>query len=105
MLRFMLSQAWTERRAAILFSSCCGSKVGIAMPGSGRPSGPHNRRNISNGSCGGAGSAIGSLVGRVEDLARLRRSADGVLVSEVDQRAAEGFLEQQIARQVRARAV
>src|SRR5258708_19102321 len=106
MLRFMLSQASIERRSAILFSTSCGSKVGIAMPGSGTPSGPHSRRNISNGSWGGVLSlAIGPFVRRVEELAHLRLSADGVLVAEVDERAAERFLEQEVAREVRARAV
>src|SRR5258708_3900575 len=106
MLRFMLSQASTERRSAILFSTSCGSKVGIAMPGSGTPSGPHSRRNISNGSWGGVLSlAIGPFVRRVEELAHLRLSADGVLVAEVDERAAERFLEQEVAREGRARAV
>src|SRR5437868_15350272 len=98
MLRFMLSQASTERRSAILFATSCGSKVGIAMPGSGTPSGPHRRRNISKGSCGGAGSAIGPFLRRIEELLQLGFAADGVLVAQIDQRAAERFFKQQIAR-------
>src|SRR5438105_12675394 len=105
MLRFMLSHASTERRSAMRFSTSCGSKVGIAMPGSGTPSGPHSRRNISKGSCGGWDSAIGSFFRRVEELLQLGLAADGVLVAQIDQRAAERFLEQEVARQVGTRAV
>src|SRR6185503_9766737 len=47
MLRFMLSHASTDFSSAMRFSTSCGSKVGTAMPGSGMPSGPHRRRNIS----------------------------------------------------------
>src|SRR4029077_14486949 len=102
MLRFMLSHASTERSSAMRFSTSCGSQVGIAMPGSGTPRPPHRRRNISNGSCGGACSGIGSFFRRGEELAHLGFAADGVLVAEIDERAAEAFLEEQVARQVRA---
>src|SRR3954468_10528146 len=105
MLRFMLSQASTERRSAMRLSSSFGSKVGIAMPGSGTPRLPHRRRYISKGSCGGASSAMDSFFGRREKLLNLGFPADRILVTEVDKRAAEGFLEQQVAREVRARAV
>src|SRR5690242_1293897 len=107
MLRFMLSHASTERSSAMRFSTSRGSKVGIAMPGSGTPSGPQSRRNISNGSWGGLSSGIerGLLLRRVEERVHLGLAADGVLVAEVDQRAAERLLEQQVARQVGARAV
>src|SRR5437773_9154194 len=106
MLRFMLSQASIERRSAMRLSSSCGSRVGIAMPGSGTPSGPHSRRNISNGSCGGgAGSAIGVAFRIVEEFLHLGLARRGVLVAQVDQRPAERLLEQQVARQVGARAV
>src|SRR5207247_9837996 len=104
MLRFMLSQASTERRSAMRFSTSCGSKVGIAMPGSGTPRLPHKRRNISNGSCGGApSSGIGPFLGRIEELAHLGLAADGVLVAQIDERAAERLLGQAIARRGRAR--
>src|SRR5258708_33659497 len=106
MLRFMLSHASTERRSAMRFSTSCGSKVGIAMPGSGTPRLPHRRRYISKGSGGGVFSsamAFGGL-GRVEEFAQLGLAADGVLVAEIDERAAEGLLEQEVAREVRARA-
>src|SRR5439155_16257063 len=106
MLRFMLSHASTERRSVMRFSTSCGSKVGIAMPGSGTPRLPHRRRNISKGSCGGgawSAMALGGL-GGVEEFAQLGLAADRVLVAEIDQRAAEGLLEQQVAREVRARA-
>src|SRR5688572_6845442 len=103
MLRFMFSHASTERRSAMRFSSSFGSSVGMAMPGSGTPRGPHRRRNISNGSDGV--SAIGLLLARVEEVAYFRLAAGRVLVAQVDERATERFLEQQIAREVRARAV
>src|SRR5262245_25815009 len=104
MLRFMLSQASTERSSAMRFSTSFGSKVGTARPGIGTPSGPHRRRNISNGS-GGGSSAMGLILSRAEELAHLGLARHGVLVAEVDERAAERLLEQQVARQVRARAV
>src|SRR4051812_41232335 len=94
MFRFMLSHASTERRSAMRFSTSFGSSVGIAMPGSGTPSGPHSRRNISSGSLG-VESAMGFLAG-VEEFAHLGLSRLRVLVSQVDQRAAERSLEQQI---------
>src|SRR6185503_18132496 len=49
MFRFMLSHASSERSSVMRFSTSFGSKVGTAMPGIGTPSGPHSRRNISNG--------------------------------------------------------
>src|SRR5690348_15644930 len=71
------------------------------MPGSGTPSGPHRRRNISNGSWGGLSSGIqGFFLRRIEELAHLRFSRNRVLVAEVDQRAAERALEEQVAREV-----
>src|SRR3954470_9414027 len=105
MLRFMLSHASMERRSAMRFSTSFGSKVGIAMPGSGTPRLPHRRRYISNGSCGGFSSAMGRFFRRREELLDLGLAADGVLVAQVDQRAAERLLEKQVAREVRARAV
>src|SRR3954467_15521722 len=106
MLRFMLSQPSTERSSAMRFSTSCGSKVGIAIPGSGTLSGPHSRRNISKGSCGGFwSSAIGSFLRRGAQVAHLLLPRQGVLVAEVDERAAERLLEEQVACQVRARAV
>src|SRR5256885_16593393 len=98
MLRFMLSQASTERRSAMRFSTSCGSKVGIAMPGSGTPRLPHRRRNISNGSCGGApSSGIGPFLGRIKELAHLGLAADGALVPQMPRRPAEGFAETELA--------
>src|SRR5436190_8113064 len=105
MLRFMLSHASTERRSAMRFSTSFGSKVGIAMPGSGTPRLPHRRRYISKGSCGGVSSAMRGLFRRLEELLDLGFAADRVLVAEVDQRAAERLLEEEIAREVRPRAV
>src|SRR5215831_18408292 len=115
MLRFMVSQPSIERRSAMRFSTSCGSSVGIAMPGSGTPSGPHRRRNISNGSgrvwpenpaFGSFGSsAMGGALGLLEERLHLGLARDRVLVAEVDEGAAERFLEQQVARKVRAGAV
>src|SRR5438874_4817020 len=100
MLRFMLSHASTERRSVMRFSTSFGSKVGIAMPGSGTPRLPHRRRYISNGSWGGgASSGMGNFFGG-EEFADLGVATDGVLVAQVDERAAERFLEEEIARQV-----
>src|SRR4051812_40220623 len=93
MLRFMLSHASTERRSAMRFSTSLGSKVGIAMPGSGTPRLPHRRRYISKGSWGGVSSAMRCFFDRREELLDLRFSADRVLVAEVDQRTAERLLE------------
>src|SRR3982751_4986567 len=100
MLRFMLSQASTERSSAMRLSTSCGSKVGMAMPGSGTPSGPHRRRNISKGSCGGLSSGIRFFLGGIEQFAHFCLAADGVLVAKIDERTAERALEKQIARQV-----
>src|SRR3954467_13132101 len=106
MLRFMLSHASTERRSAMRLSTSFGSNVGIAMPGSDTPRLPHSRRYISNGSCGGGvSSAMRGFFGRREELLDLRLAADGVLVAQIDERAAERLLEEQVARQVRSRAV
>src|SRR3982751_5862342 len=107
MLRFMFSQASIERISVMRFSISFGSSVGIAMPGSGTPSGPHRVRNISKGSCGGleGESAMGVAFGVVEELPHLGFARGGVLVAEVDQGAAKRFLEQQVARKVGARAV
>src|ERR1043165_6695733 len=100
MLRFMPSQPSTERSSTMRFSTSCGSRVGIAIPGSGTLSGPHSRRNISNGSRGGlSSSGIGSFLGRREEVAHFRLARHGVLVTEVDERAAERFLEEQVARE------
>src|SRR5688572_25936126 len=104
MLRFMLSHASTDFSSAMRFSTSCGSKVGTAMPGSGMPSGPHRRRNISRGSCGGGSSAMGPIFFDSEEFAYLRFTRHGVLITQVDERAAERLLEQQVARQVGARA-
>src|SRR5258706_7800218 len=103
-LRFILSQPSTDFSSWMRRSISLGSSVGMAMPGTGTPSGPHRRRNISNGSGGVLGSAM--LVRRiVEEGAHFAFAADRVLVAQIDQRAAERRLEQQIAREVRARAV
>src|SRR3990170_103200 len=102
MLRFMLSHASTDFSSAMRFSTSCGSKVGTAMPGSGMPSGPHRRRNISKGSCGGVSSAMGPIFFDSEEFAYLGFARRGVLVPQVDERAAERLLEQQVAREVRA---
>src|SRR5574341_1338462 len=104
MLRFMLSQASTERSSAMRFSTSCGSKVGTAMPGIGTPSGPQRRRNISNGFSGGVSSAMGATGLQPEEFAHLGGARLGVLVAEVDERLAERLLEEQVARDVRARA-
>src|SRR5262249_37309627 len=107
MLRFMVTQPAIERRSVMRFSTSWGSSVGIAMPGIGTPSGPHRRRNISNGSACGAGlesSAMGGALGGLEECFYLGLARDRVLVAEVDERAAEGFLEKEVARKVRARA-
>src|SRR5690348_1243557 len=101
MLRFMLSQPSTDLSSTMRFSTSAGSSVGMAMPGIGTPSGPHSRRNISNGSWGGFSSAIRGLLRRREELAHLLLPRHRVLVAEVDERAAEGLLEQQVAREVR----
>src|SRR5262245_29537465 len=100
MLRFMLSQASTERSSAMRFSTSFGSKVGTAMPGTGTPSGPHRRRNISNGSCGVSAMRPPFLAFfQPEELAHLGGARLGVAVTQVDQRLAERLLEQQVARQ------
>src|SRR5436190_7605874 len=99
MLRFILSHASTDFRSLMRFSTSLGSKVGIAMPGSGTPRLPHRRRYISNGSCGGFSSAMGRFFRRGEELLDLGLAADGVLVAEVDEGAAEGLLEEQVARE------
>src|SRR5205085_12325223 len=106
MLRFILSHASTDLRSLIRFSTSCGSKVGIAMPGSGTPRLPHRRRYISKGSSGGGVFWSAMAFGQfgTEEFAQFGFAADGVLVAEVDQRAAEALLEQEIAREVRARA-
>src|SRR4051794_35708055 len=105
MLRFMLSQPSIERRSAMRFSISAGSSVGMAMPGIGTPSGPQRRRKSSKGSCGGGWSGMDATFAVVEELPHLGVAAHGVIVAELDQRAAEGLLEQQVARKVRARAV
>src|SRR5262245_17467084 len=110
MFRFMVSQPSIERRSVMRFCTSSGSRVGIAIPGIGTPSGPHRRRNISNGSACGAGlesgwSAMGGAFGGLEERLDLRLARHCVLVAEVDEGAAEGFLEKQVARKVRARAV
>src|SRR3954463_6306811 len=93
MLRFMFSHASTERRSAMRLSTSLGSKVGIAMPGSGTPRLPQRRRYISKGSCGGVSSGMGGFFGGREELLYLGFAADGVLVAQIDQRAAERLLE------------
>src|SRR5687768_15829869 len=105
MLRFMLSQPSIERRSAMRLSISAGSRVGIAMPGSGTPSGPHRRRKRSNGSCGGFSSGMGAFLGGREKLLHLGLAGCRVLVAQLDERAAERLLEQQVAREVGARAV
>src|SRR5688572_8112747 len=109
MLRFIVSQPSTERSSAMRFSSSAGSSVGIDMPGSGTPSGPHRRRNISNGSCGGVSAMDLAFWARsggdFEQFLHLGGPAHRVLVAEVDHRAAERLLEQQVAGQVGAGAV
>src|SRR6185503_8594810 len=105
MLRFMLSHASTDFSSAMRFSTSCGSKVGTAMPGSGIPSGPNRRRNISNGSCGGVCSAMGPILVYCEEFAYLGFARRGVLVAEVDERGADRHREHQLARKVRAGAV
>src|SRR5687768_8509704 len=105
MFRFMFNQASTERRSAMRFSTSWGSKVGTAMPGIGTPSGPHRRRNISNGSGGGVSSGMGHVLLQGEEFAYLALARHRVLVAELDQRAAEGLLEQEVAREVGSRAV
>src|SRR3954468_5839328 len=105
MLRFMLSQPSIERRSAMRFWISAGSSVGMAMPGTGTPSGPQSRRKSSKGSCGGGWSGMDATFAVVEELAHLGIAPHGVVVAEVDQRAAERLLEQQVARKVRARAV
>src|SRR5512134_4064104 len=105
MLRFMVSQASIERSSEIRFSTSRGSKVGTAMPGMGTPSGPHRRRNISNGSCGGLSSGMGAALFQSKEFAHFGFAGKGVAVAKVDQRAAERLLEQEVAREIRARAV
>src|SRR5712671_700103 len=107
MLRFILSHASIERRSVIRFSTSFGSSVGIAMPGSGTPREPHRLRYISNGSCGGRDpeSAMGVAFSFIEELPDLGLARHRVLVAEVDQRAAERLLEQEVARKIGARAV
>jgi hypothetical protein len=61
MFRLTCSQDSTERSSAMRLSTSFGSSVGTAMPGTGRPSGPHRRRKISKGSCGGFDSAMDGL--------------------------------------------
>src|SRR6185503_21310285 len=106
MLRFMLSQPSTDFSSTMRFSTSFGSKVGTAMPGIGTPSGPHSRRNISNGSGGGGvSSAMGDVLFQAEELSHVGFARDGVLVAKVDKGAAERLLEQEVAREVGARAV
>src|SRR3954466_8231433 len=107
MFRFILSHASTERRSEIRFSISFGSSVGIAMPGKGTPSWPQSRRYISKGSCGGGGGGVSAMgaFGSVEEFAHLGLAHGGVLVAQVDERAAERLLEEQIAREVGTRAV
>src|SRR5689334_14045360 len=106
MLRFILSHASTDLRSLIRFSTSCGSKVGIAMPGSGTPRLPQRRRYISNGSGDGGVFSSATALGHLgsEEFAQLGLAADGVLIAEVDERAAETLLEEEVARQVGARA-
>ena len=52
MFRFIASHTSTDFSSLMRLSISFGSSVGIVMPGTGTPSGPHRRRNISNGSCG-----------------------------------------------------
>src|SRR4051812_5697206 len=105
MLRFMLSQPSIERRSAMRFWISAGSSVGMAMPGTGTPSGPQSLRKSSKGSCGGGWSGMDATFAVVEKLAYLGIAPHGVVEAELDQRAAERLLEQQVARKVRARAV
>src|SRR5919109_421062 len=98
MLRFMLSQPSIERRSAMRLSISFGSRVGMAMPGNGTPSGPHRRRKNSNGSGGDSGMDASFAV--VEKLPHFSLAPHRVLEAEVDERAAERLLEQQIARKV-----
>src|ERR1051325_7543969 len=86
MLRFMLSHPSTERSSAMRLSSSCGSKVGIAMPGSGTPRPPQRRRNISKGSCGGASSGLRPFLRQGGDHAHFGLAAAGALVAESDER-------------------
>src|SRR4051794_26462505 len=101
MLRFILSHASTERRSAIRFSISFGSSVGIARPGIGTPSGPQRRLNISKGSCV-CGSAMDVAFGSFEEFLDLARARNRVLVAKIDERATEGLLEEEVARQVGA---
>src|SRR5688572_13021402 len=104
MLRFMLSQPSIERRSAMRLSISLGSSVGMAIPGSGTPSGPHRRRKSSNGSCGGW-SGMDASFAIVEKLAHLGFAPGGVFVAQFDERAAEPLLKKEVAREVGARAV
>src|SRR5262245_1787696 len=105
MFRFMLSQPSIERRSAMRFSISLGSRVGIARPGSGTPSGPHSRRKSSSASCGGGCSGMSASFAVIERFARLGLAPHRVVVAEIDQRTAAGLLEQQVARKIGARAV
>src|SRR3954463_9397514 len=102
MLRFMASHPSIERRSAMRLSISLGSRVGIAMPGIGTPSGPQSRRKSSNGSCGWSGMNASFAI--VEKVPHFGFPALRVLVAKVDQRAAERLLEQEVACEVRARA-
>src|SRR5688500_20359400 len=103
MLRFMLSQPSIERRSAMRLSISLGSSVGMAIPGSGTPSGPHRRRKSSNGSCGGW-SGMDASFAIVEKLAHLGFAPGGVFVAQLDERAAEPLFEKEVDRGVGARA-
>src|SRR6266853_4034108 len=109
-LRFMLSQFSTDFSSAMRLSTSSGMSVGAITAASGKPIGPQRFLRNSNGSGGwsmsGSGvSAASSLLSRAQKLQHLGAALHGVLVAQIDQRAAVPLLEQQIAREVRSVAV
>src|ERR1017187_704440 len=111
MLRFRLSQFSTDFRSVIFFSTASMSSVGATIPGMGNPMGFHSFFMNSNGS--GSGSdmaapryAMGNSEFNPNSLTYAQKLQHRVTLGEcvpiakIDEGAAKGLLEQQIARQV-----
>src|ERR1017187_1015170 len=111
MLRFRLSQFSTDFRSVIFFSTASMSSVGATIPGMGNPMGFHSFFMNSNGS--GSGSdmaapryAMGNSEFNPNSLTYAQKLQHRVTLGEcvpiakIDEGAAKGLLEQQVARQV-----